>query len=134
VPPVRRRTLTAMLSDTPLVAFVPTADLERAHHFYGETLGLDRVESTPFANAYEANGTTLRVTLVEEPARAQYTVLGWRVADVTATIAELGARGVSFKHYPNMEQDDDGVWTAPGGNRIAWFEDGNILSLQQPGN
>ena len=54
--------------------------------------------------------------------------------DVTAAIASLGARGVSFKHYPNMEQDDDGVWTAPGGSRIAWFEDpdGNVLSLQEP--
>jgi predicted enzyme related to lactoylglutathione lyase len=41
---------------------------------------------------------------------------------------------VSFKHFADMEQDSDGVWTAPGGSRIAWFEDpdGNVLSLQQP--
>ena len=53
---------------------------------------------------------------------------------MTAAIAGLGAKGVSFKHYPDMEQDSDGVWTAPGGTRIAWFEDpdGNVLSLQQP--
>ena len=30
--------------------------------------------------------------------------------------------------------DEDGVWTAPGGARIAWFEDpdGNILSVGGP--
>jgi predicted enzyme related to lactoylglutathione lyase len=33
-----------------------------------------------------------------------------------------------------MRQDEAGIWTAPGGSRIAWFEDpdGNIISLQQP--
>jgi hypothetical protein len=32
-----------------------------------------------------------------------------------------------------MDQDDDGVWTAPVGAEIAWFADpdGNILSLTQ---
>ena len=32
-----------------------------------------------------------------------------------------------------MEQDELGVWTTPGGDRIAWFADpdGNVLSLTQ---
>jgi predicted enzyme related to lactoylglutathione lyase len=32
-----------------------------------------------------------------------------------------------------MEQDDLGIWTTPGGDRIAWFTDpdGNVLSLTQ---
>jgi catechol 2,3-dioxygenase-like lactoylglutathione lyase family enzyme len=123
-----------MLSDAVIVSFIPTSDLERSDAFYTGTLGLERREATPLANAYEVNGSALRVTLVEEPPSARHTVLGWRVTDITGTIVSLGARGVSFKHYPNMEQDDDGVWTAPGGSRIAWFEDpdGNILSLQEP--
>jgi hypothetical protein len=30
-----------------------------------------------------------------------------------------------------MDQDGDGVWTAPGGDTVAWFgdHDGNVLSL-----
>jgi hypothetical protein len=32
-----------------------------------------------------------------------------------------------------MSQDADGIWTAPGGARVAWFPDpdGNVLSLTQ---
>jgi predicted enzyme related to lactoylglutathione lyase len=60
-------------------------------------------------------------------------VLGWIVSDIDAMIGRLAERGVQFKRYPGMEQDDAGIWVAPGGSRIAWFEDpdGNVLSLQQ---
>ncbi|WP_442943089.1 VOC family protein [Nocardia sp. NBC_00565] len=32
-----------------------------------------------------------------------------------------------------MDQDTDGVWTIPGGAKIAWFgdPDGNVLTLMQ---
>ena len=32
-----------------------------------------------------------------------------------------------------IEQDDAGVWAAPGGAQVAWFHDpdGNVLSLTQ---
>jgi predicted enzyme related to lactoylglutathione lyase len=32
-----------------------------------------------------------------------------------------------------MEQDDFGIWTAPGGGRVAWFSDpdGNTLSVSR---
>jgi catechol 2,3-dioxygenase-like lactoylglutathione lyase family enzyme len=122
-----------MLIDEAIVAFAATTDLERAHAFYGEVLGLRRVDATPFASVYDANGTSLRVTRVERVAPAPYTVLGWDVADIGATIADLTARGVAFERFPGVEQDDHGVWTAPGGARIAWFRDpdGNVLSLAQ---
>ena len=46
---------------------------------------------------------------------------------------ELSEQGVELKRYPQLDQGEDGVWTAPGGSMIAWFEDpdGNTLSLQQ---
>jgi predicted enzyme related to lactoylglutathione lyase len=98
-------------------------------------LGLNRTESSSFANAYDAQGTQLRVTRVDEPVRAPYTVLGWRVKDISAEIERLASQGVETKRYPNLEQDGTGVWTAPSGSRIAWFEDpdGNVLSFQQAG-
>lgn len=42
------------------------------------------------------------------------------------------AAGVVFRRYDGMDQDERGIWTAPGGARIAWFgdPDGNTLSLQ----
>ena len=124
-----------MLTDAPLVAFAATTDLGRAHAFYGEVLGLTHVETTPYAAVYDAGGTTLRVTLVDRVVPAPYTVLGWTVADIAAAMDDLARRGLAFARYEGLDQDPAGVWTAPGGARIAWFRDpdGNVLSLtQQP--
>lgn len=122
------------LTGAAIVAFVGTTDPDRAHAFYGGILGLERTEASGFANAYAAGGAaSLRVTRVDEVAPARYTVLGWHVDDIAATLAELSRRGVAPRRFPGVDQDDDGVWTAPGGARIAWFEDpdGNILSLTE---
>jgi hypothetical protein len=50
-----------------------------------------------------------------------------------ATVRGLLAQGVVFLRYDGMDQDEDGVWTTPGGEKVAWFvdPDGNILSLTQ---
>jgi 4-hydroxyphenylpyruvate dioxygenase-like putative hemolysin len=58
---------------------------------------------------------------VDAVAGAAYTVLGWRVDDLDAAVAELRSRGVELKRYEGLEQDESGAWTAPGGSRIAWF-------------
>jgi catechol 2,3-dioxygenase-like lactoylglutathione lyase family enzyme len=122
-----------VFSTAELVAFVGCSDLEASARFYGGVLGLEPLESSSFANVFDANGRMLRVTLVNELTEAPYTVLGWRVPDIAAAIEALSAKGVSFRRYPGIEQDEDGVWVAPGGSRIAWFKDpdGNTLSLQQ---
>ena len=123
-----------MLGRADLVAFVASRDLGVAGHFYGEVLGFRLLEASEFANAYDANGTQLRVTLVDRVSPAPYTVLGWRVTDIAGTVRELRSAGVVFKRYQGLTQDEDDVWTAPAGSRIAWFgdPDGNVLSLQQP--
>jgi catechol 2,3-dioxygenase-like lactoylglutathione lyase family enzyme len=117
-----------------LVAFVPSSELERSHAFYSGVLGLKRVEATSFAHEYDAHGIPLRVTLVGDHEPAGFTVLGWRVSDIRAAIRELSQQGIVFKRYDSFGQDEDGVWVAPGGSQVAWFEDpdGNVLSLQQP--
>ena len=81
----------------------------------------------------DAHGTTLRVTAVPEVARGGCTVLGWRVADIITEVRGLAARGVSFLRYDGMSKDEHGIWTAPGGAKVAWFADpdGNTLSLTQ---
>ena len=122
-----------MLDSADLVAFVPCSDLDVSNRFYRDVLGLRVCETSAFANAYDANGTRLRVTLVDRPARAPYTVLGWRVPDIVAAVRALRGAGVEFERYDGMTQDEHDIWTAPGGSRIAWFADpdGNIISLQQ---
>ena len=78
-------------------------------------------------------GTTLRVTRVQEMSAAPYTVLGWEVADIAATVATLTAGGIAMKRVDGIGQNEAGIWTAPGGARIAWFDDpdGNVLSVGQ---
>lgn len=116
-----------------LVAFVATRDQERAKAFYGSTLGLPLVSEDGFALVFDANGTHLRVTTVTQVNPAPYTTLGWRVPDLARAIQELRAAGVSFERYPGMPQDQQGIWLAPSGARVAWFKDpdGNTLSLTE---
>lgn len=120
------------LADADLVAFVATTDTARAREFYEGVLGLTVIDDDGFACVVEAHGTTVRITAVPERAAAAYTVLGWKVDDLDATIDRLAAGGVAFLRFDGMTQDDRGAWTAPGGDRIAWFADpdGNTLSLQ----
>ena len=124
-----------MLDSSDLVAFVAATDLRRARAFYEQKLGLRVLEHNDFACVVDANGTMLRVTQVPEVARAGYTVLGWRVRDIAASVRDLAGRGVTFLRYDGMSQDQDGIWTAPSGARVAWFADpdGNTLSLTQGG-
>lgn len=59
----------------------------------------------------------------------------WESADIGADVAALAARGVAFIRYPFFadSKDAQGIWTAPNGDRVAWFRDpdGNTLSLAQ---
>jgi catechol 2,3-dioxygenase-like lactoylglutathione lyase family enzyme len=122
-----------MLESSDVIAFAATTDLNRARAFYQRTLGLTVTEQNDFACVLDAHGTMLRVTAVPKVSPAGYAVLGWRVTDITATVRDLAARGVEFRRYDGMDQDDDGIWTTPGGDQVAWFPDpdGNLLSLTQ---
>ena len=122
-----------MLESYDLVAFVGAADLDRARAFYEGVLGLPVTERTDFACVFDSGGTMLRVTAVPAVAQPGYTVLGWRVPDITAVVRELTGRGVTVLRFDGMAQDEDGIWTTPGGDRVAWFADpdGNTLSLTQ---
>lgn len=122
-----------MLREAALVAFVGSRDLAAADAFYRGVLGLELLESSSFSIAYDAGGTMLRVAHVAEVRVAGYTVLGWSVGDVVAAVDSLSASGVSFTRYDGLEQNERGIWIAPGGTRVAWFEDpdANVLSLSQ---
>jgi catechol 2,3-dioxygenase-like lactoylglutathione lyase family enzyme len=122
------------LSDQSIVAFVATSDPDRAKRFYRDTLGLHLVsEEIPFALVFDAHGTMLRVTIVDTVVSAGYAVLGWMVPDIVAAAKALSKAGIRFERYPGMQQDELGIWSSPGGARVAWFKDpdGNTLSISQ---
>jgi catechol 2,3-dioxygenase-like lactoylglutathione lyase family enzyme len=122
-----------MLASAAPIAFLPSTDLDRSRHFFADTLGLPVAETTPFACVVYIGTTMLRVTKVDNLHPQPFTVFGWRVPDIDATVAELTGAGVSFLRFDGIEQDAGGVWTTPGRDRVAWFADpdGNTLSLTQ---
>jgi catechol 2,3-dioxygenase-like lactoylglutathione lyase family enzyme len=123
-----------MLEKLPIVAFVATTKPDLARAFYAETLGLTLISDDPFALAFDAHGTMLRIQKVDSFSPQRFTVLGWQTSNLPATVRELTRRGVEFRRYPGMSQDEHGIWTSPSGARVAWFADpdGNTLSLSQP--
>jgi len=122
-----------MLNNSNVVAFVATSKPDSAKSFYEQTLGLRLIMDDSFAIVFDANGVMLRVQKVQEHTPATYTVLGWDVDDIHASVKELSGRGVRCERYEWLEQDKSGVWSAPSGAKIAWFKDpdGNTLSLTQ---
>ena len=122
-----------MLNNEKIMSFVGVSDADKARAFYRDTLGLAMLYEDGFALVFDVGGTMLRVTLVGEVRPQPYTVLGWQVTDATATARALASAGVKPERYSHVQQDEDGIWTAPGGAKIAWFKDpdGNILSIAQ---
>lgn len=126
-----------------IVAFVAVRDRDAATKFYRDTLGLRLLGADQYAIVFDANGTTLRLTPVPTWTPPQFTVLGWDVPDIVATVKALQAAGVQFERYPWMQgQDDLAIWTSPtgpdvaavhAGAKVAWFKDpdGNVLSVSQ---
>jgi catechol 2,3-dioxygenase-like lactoylglutathione lyase family enzyme len=123
----------SILGSQKLVAFVATLDPSRAKKFYRVTLSLPLVSEDEFALVFDATGTTLRVTRVQELAAAKYTVLGWQVRDIVQTAKDLQKAHVGLERNPGMQQDELGIWNSPSGARVAWFKDpdGNTLSITQ---
>jgi catechol 2,3-dioxygenase-like lactoylglutathione lyase family enzyme len=121
------------LAGSDLIAFVPTKDMSKARPFYERVLGLPLEGESPVACAFRANGVLLRLIVVEQLTPFPFTLLGWTVTDISATVAGLTARGVAFERFEGVEQDELGVWRSPGGAQVAWFKDpdGNTLSLTQ---
>ena len=115
------------------MAFVAARDLARARDCYCDSLGLRLVGEDEFALVFDAGGTMLRVTRVQEPASAPCTVLGWEVRDIIETAKSILKAKIRLERYPGIEQDELGIWKSPGGVRIAWFKDpdGNTLSITQ---
>jgi catechol 2,3-dioxygenase-like lactoylglutathione lyase family enzyme len=122
-----------MLAAMKIVAFVPTTDFERSRSFFEGALGLRFISNDGFAMVLDADGIMVRVSKVPAFTPASFTILGWEVPDIETVVSGLEARGVHFERYGFFEQDELGIWTAPSGDKVAWFKDpdGNVLSVSQ---
>lgn len=122
-----------MLASGDIIAFVPTKDSAKARAFYEGVLGLGFISDDGFALVFNANGIMIRVVKLQQFMPAQYTILGWQVREIEKVVARLQEQGVHFERYGFFHQDELGIWTAPSGDKVAWFKDpdGNTLSLSE---
>ena len=122
-----------MLGTANIMAFVPTTDFDKARAFYEGILGLRYVNNDGFAMVMDANGIMIRIAKTPDFKPLPFTILGWQVSAIESTVAAMQSRGVQFERYGFMPQDEAGIWTAPSGDRVAWFKDpdGNTLSVSQ---
>jgi catechol 2,3-dioxygenase-like lactoylglutathione lyase family enzyme len=122
-----------MLATSRMIGFVPTKDSKKAREFYEGKLGFQFVSDDPFALVMRAGETMIRIAKAKDFTPAAYTVLGWEVQRIEEVVGWLKDRGVEFEKYPFVQDQELGVWTAPNGDKVAWFKDpdGNVLSLSQ---
>ncbi len=122
-----------MLADKKLKAFIPTMAPDKAKTFYSDILGLKLLSQDDYALEYDANGTLLRIIIVQDLKPHPFTALGWNVEDIFRTVHSLNKKNVFCEKYDFLEQDNFGIWTSPNGSKVAWFKDpdGNVLSLTE---
>ena len=113
--------------------FVASARPAQALEFYRDVMGFELIEDSPFALAFDAFGTMLRVQKVESLEPYPFTAIGWQVDDIESEHGILAERGAEFLRFPHFDQDEHDVWTSPDGARVCWFRDpdGNTLSLTE---
>ena len=125
-----------MLADHMPGGFVAVDDMDKALAFYEGVLGLENQGYDGFAQRLRAGPINLRIVKPPQGAViADYTVFGWETPDIARDVTALTAKGVAFIRYDFFgdQQDAAGVWTAPSGDKVAWFKDpaGNVLSLAE---
>ncbi len=122
-----------MLAASKIIGFVPTKDSAKARSFYEGKLGFRFISDDMFALVMKAGETMIRIAKAKDFSPAQYTVLGWEVSNIEEVVTWLSERGVAFEKYPFIQDAKLGIWTAPNGDKVAWFKDpdGNVLSVSQ---
>jgi catechol 2,3-dioxygenase-like lactoylglutathione lyase family enzyme len=122
-----------MLRDAKVMAFVATADPERAKVFYRDVLALRLIADERYALVFEAGGTMLRIQKVHDLKPHPFTALGWEVDDIEGAVDDLIARGATALRVEGLLQDGRGIWAADARTKVWWCKDpdGNTLSLTQ---
>ena len=122
-----------MLESGKLAGFLATNAYDKAREFYEGKLGFEFVSLDQYALVMRVGGHSVRISKIPNFTPRQGTALGWEVTDIMAVVSWLRDRGVELEKYPFVQDQELGIWTAPGGAKVAWFKDpdGNILSVSQ---
>lgn len=122
-----------MLGNKPVSAVVAVKDMDEAKKFYGETLGLTKMDTDdPGGTMYKSGDTYIFVYPSQYAGTNQATGAAWGVGDDLVKIVEdLKGKGVKFEHYDMPNATHEGDVHVMGELKTAWFKDpsGNILNL-----
>lgn len=121
-----------MLGDSIAMACYSTDSLEKARHFYGDTLGIAISHMDSGSLVLDlANDSHVLIYEKEDHAPSNYTTLVLTVDDVRATVAGLKACGVEIANLPYT--DEDGVAVDESMPPSAWFTDpaGNWIAISE---
>ncbi|MCO5316355.1 MAG: VOC family protein [Solirubrobacterales bacterium] len=125
------------LSTSRIAAVAAVSDMDRARHFYEDTLGLRESGETNGSDEQRMYGcgehTGLLVYLSPEHAGRSTATLGaWQVDDLEGEMSALRAKGVRFEQYdePDLHTDADGVVEFDG-SHACWVKDpdGNTFAI-----
>ena len=122
-----------MLKDHDSSAILAVANLDRAHTFYADILGLEPAEHGKEEGVlvYRTGATKLVVYESEFAGTNRANALVWGVGgDLDAIVAALESKGATFEHYPDIGRLEGNVHHA-GGEKLVWLRDpdGNILHI-----
>jgi catechol 2,3-dioxygenase-like lactoylglutathione lyase family enzyme len=125
-----------------LLTRLPAKDLERARTWYIEKLGLAPTEERPGGLRYEIGNCEFALFTSAGASDGSFTQMGFEVANLAATVAEMKSRGVLFEEYDSgalrtengIARIDDNYPSKGSGEFAAWFRDseGNLVGLGQP--
>jgi catechol 2,3-dioxygenase-like lactoylglutathione lyase family enzyme len=123
-----------MLQKSPMYAYIPVKDVDRARKFYEEKLGFKVREEIAGGVVYEfAQHTACFLYPTPNAGTSKASQAFWQVEEIEREVADLKARGVKFEEYDTPEmKTENGIATA-GGAKAAWFKDteGNIMAIIQ---
>lgn len=122
-----------MIADKDAIAMIAVKDLAGAGKFYGDVLGLEKLDSPEEqVLTFRSGSSRLNVYQSQYAGTNKATSVMWNVgSEIEAVAAKLKAKGVKFEHYdlPGLTLEGD---IHVGGNmKVAWFRDAddNILSI-----
>ena len=123
-----------MLQKSPMFAYIPAKDVNRARRFYEDKLGFKPGKEEAGGVVYEfADHTACFLYPTPNAGTSRASQAFWHVDNVEREVAELKARGVTFEEYdmPGLKTVN-GIMTG-GGGKAAWFKDteGNIMAIVQ---
>lgn len=123
-----------MLGSFRVIATIAVNDIENAIDFYGDVLGLEKVEIHRSGHLFKSGGGGLIGLHVSPTAGSgQGTCAWWTVDNVEKTVRELKKKGVVFdQNYDLLHTKRKGdIYILSDTQKAAWFRDpdGNILGL-----